>query len=53
MNLLMILVICAAVLALAFAAFNFFKVKKMPEGTGTDERDRLRDPRGRQCVYQL
>ena len=33
MNLLMILVICAAVLALAFAAFNFFKVKKMPEGT--------------------
>ena len=48
MNLLMILVICAAVLALAFAAFNFFKVKKMPEGT-----DRLRDPRGRQCVYQL
>ena len=33
MNLLMILVICAAVLALVFAAFNFFKVKKMPEGT--------------------
>lgn len=33
MNLLMILVICAAVLALAFAAFNFTKVKKMPEGT--------------------
>ena len=33
MNLLIIIVICAAVLALAFAAFNFAKVKKMPEGT--------------------
>ena len=33
MNLLLILVICAAVLALSFAAFNFLKVKKMPEGT--------------------
>ena len=33
MNLLLIIVIFAAVLALAFAAFNFAKVKKMPEGT--------------------
>ena len=33
MQLLLILVIFAAGLALAFAAFNFFGVKKMPEGT--------------------
>lgn len=33
MNLLVLLVIFAAVLALAFALFNFLGVKKMPEGT--------------------
>ncbi len=33
MQYLIILVVCAAALALAFAAFNFAKVKKMPEGT--------------------
>ena len=33
MQLLVILVIFAAGLALAFAAFNFFGIKKMPEGT--------------------
>ena len=33
MDVLIVLVIFAAMLALAFAAFNFFGVKKMPEGT--------------------
>ena len=33
MQILSILVIIAAGLALAFAAFNFFGIKKMPEGT--------------------
>ena len=33
MNLLILLVIFAALLALAFALFNFFGVKKMSEGT--------------------
>ena len=33
MNLLIILVILAAMLALAFAAFNYFGIKKLPEGT--------------------
>jgi len=33
MQLLLILVVFAAGLALAFAAFNFFGIKKMPEGT--------------------
>ena len=33
MDVLIVLVIFAAMLALAFAAFNFFSVKKMPEGT--------------------
>lgn len=33
MQLILVLVIFAAGLALAFAAFNFFGVKKMPEGT--------------------
>ncbi len=33
METLLILVIVAAIVALAFAAFNFFKVKKMDEGT--------------------
>ena len=31
----LILVIIAALIALGFAAFNFFKVKKMDEGTET------------------
>ena len=34
MQLLMILVLFASVLALCFAAFNFFGVKKLPEGDG-------------------
>ena len=33
MQLIIVLVVFAAGLALAFAAFNFFRVKKMPEGT--------------------
>ena len=33
MQLIVILVVFAAMLALSFAAFNFFGVKKMPEGT--------------------
>ena len=33
MQILSVLVIIAAGLALAFAAFNFFGIKKMPEGT--------------------
>ena len=33
MQLLVVLVIFAALLALSFAAFNYFGVKKMPEGT--------------------
>ena len=33
MQLAVILVVFAAALALAFAAFNFLIVKKMPEGT--------------------
>ena len=33
MQLLLVLVIFAAGLALAFAAFNFLGVRKMPEGT--------------------
>ena len=33
MDVLIVLVIFAAMLALAFAAFNFFGVKKMSEGT--------------------
>lgn len=33
MQLFIILVVFSAVLALSFAAFNFFLVKKMPEGT--------------------
>ena len=34
MQLLMILVLFASILALCFAAFNFFGVKKLPEGDG-------------------
>ena len=33
MQLVPVLVICAACLALAFAVFNYFAVKKLPEGT--------------------
>ena len=32
-NMYLILVILAALLALGFAAYNFFRVKKMDEGT--------------------
>ena len=46
-----VVVFFAAALALAFAAFNFAAVKKMPEGT--ERMSEIADPRGRECLHQL